>query len=371
MSCRVGFDVSILPHALGGIGRYLSGLAAGLLRTQGLEGVEVSVVDVPAAHPGLASPGLASARLKTPSYMRVPLLRRIPVSRGTEPASRGRRLAGLGRFDIYHHSGVQPAFPAGSASVVTLYDTSALEHPEWFTADTVRYACIEARLARAGSRMVAISAWSASRAAEVIGLPQDGIFVIGGAADDSFTTGDPDPAVLSRLGLERDTYILHVGNFVPSKNIPFLISAYSDARLSGLELKLVLVGAGGWMRPDATGQGVVALEAVPDDVLRTLYRGAALLVAPGLGEGLCLPLLEAFACGCGAICSSAGALPETAAGCAMVLDPSDRAAWSAALRRTDGMAFPEELRGMAAAHARTTWREVALRLRSFYRGICG
>jgi hypothetical protein len=38
------------------------------------------------------------------------------------------------------------------------------------------------------------------------------------------------------------------------------------------------------------------------------------LVIPAFHEGYCVPVLEAFACGCFVICSDAGALPETSNG---------------------------------------------------------
>jgi glycosyltransferase involved in cell wall biosynthesis len=371
MCVCVGFDVSIMAHALGGIGRYVGGLASGLRQTAGSDGPDILTVDVPAAHPGVASPGVATAILRTPFYLALPLLRRIPIALGLEPASRERRLGSIADFGIYHHSGVQPAFPRRSISVITSYDTSALEHPEWHTADTVRYARTELELVRSGSKVVAISGWSASRACSLMGLRREDVFVTGGAADDSFCPGEPDSNILGRLGLECGRFILYVGNFVPNKNIPFLLQAYAGARGAGLRLPLVLAGAGGWRRPSLEGEGLVVAEAVSDTILLALYRGASALVLPSLFEGLGLPLLEAFACGCGVICSNSSALPETAAGHAILVDPTDEPGWRGYLLRLQAQSFSRELSDMALLHPRNTWRMVATALRSHYADLAG
>lgn len=364
---RIAFDLSTVPHALGGVARYLAALAGAMETVSPDRGIDFVTVDVPAAHPGVAGADSARISLRDPLYLRIPFLRRVPLRRGWEPRSRGRRLGALVQARIYHHGGVQPAFPPGGISVVTLYDLTALEHPEWHTPETVEFALREERLIRAGSRVAAISRWTASQASARFGLAPDAVGIIGGAADDRFSPGEPDPAILREAGVVPGGYLLHVGNYVPRKNLPFLIDVYRSARSRGLTLPLVLAGAGGWGGDTLpTSEGVTALTAPDDDVLLALYRGARAVLVPSVCEGLGLPVLEALACGTPVVASSASALPETLGGYGISLDPADGPAWSGELLRLGDPVHAERLAALARSAPRPTWRDCAASLCDFY-----
>lgn len=62
---------------------------------------------------------------------------------------------------------------------------------------------------------------------------------------------------------------------------------------------------------------------VPDEDLVTLYRQAEAFVFPSLLEGFGLPGLEAMACGCPVVSSSASCLPEVYGNAAVYFDPLD------------------------------------------------
>jgi glycosyltransferase involved in cell wall biosynthesis len=66
-----------------------------------------------------------------------------------------------------------------------------------------------------------------------------------------------------------------------------------------------------------------ALGYVDDELLPGLYAGAELLLMPSLYEGFGLPCLEAMACGTPVVAANRGALPETCAGAALLVDPDD------------------------------------------------
>ena len=95
--------------------------------------------------------------------------------------------------------------------------------------------------------------------------------------------------------------------------------------------------------------------------LPALYAGARALVFPSLDEGFGLPVVEAFACGTPVLASTAGALPETAGGAALLVDPEDVDAIADGVRRLleDG-ALRADLaaRGRARA-ASLTWEACA------------
>lgn len=347
----------------------MTGLASGLRILADEGALDLAIVDVPAAHPGIPSPEMCDSILPSPLWTRVPFVRRYPLRHGREFTSRQSRLSSLLRCDVYHCSGVQPFWPAASVPVITLYDTGAIEHPEWHTGKTVEYAQRELGMVRNGARILAISDWSADRAACLLGIDRRAIGVARGAADDLFRPGEPDPGDLALHGLRRDAYVLHVGSFVPRKNIPFLLEAWRDSGVFREGFELVFAGAGGWKRPEITGERVRTLEAVPDSALLSLYRGSRAVVLPSSFEGLGLPALEAVACGCALLSSDSSALPETVGDSGMLLPDGSLEAWAGALRRLSDDAFIAALRGKALAAERLRSVDSAASALAFYREI--
>lgn len=372
-SLRAAFDLSPVPHAVGGVSRYLTRLAAALRQRAPDFHVELVLVDVPAAHPGVPGPSSDCLEMPTPLYMKIPLARRIPIRRGWETSSRPRRLARLtGSPAIYHHSGVQPFHPPGSLSVVTVYDLSALEHPEWHTGATVSFAETEAEMLRKGAFAAVISQWTGDRLVRTLGVPEERVYVAGGAAGDEFSSGTPSAEVMKEYGLSPGNYFLHVGNFVPRKNIPFLIEAYAESRSRGVDIPMVMVGEGGWGNVRMRDlPGLRILRAVPDSRMVHLYRGARALLYPSRYEGLGLPVLEAFACGTPVISSSSSALPETVGEGGVLLPPDEPQQWVREMAAMSDPSRKEALGRMSESVERVRWPDVAEGLLKFYRRIGG
>ena len=367
------FDLSIVPHAVGGVSRYLLSLAKALSEVTPELEIDFIPVDVPAAHPGVQGPDIDCMTLKTPFYLKIPLFRRIPLRRKWEERSRATRLdiyAESAENVIYQHSGVQPEFPRGSRSVITMYDLSAFENPQWHTKETVEYAEKEAGLVNSGSSMLAISEWSGRRASEYFGLPQERIYSAGGAAEKIFSPGLPSDLLLSKMNLEAGHYLLHVGNFVPRKNIPFLLRVYARAREKGLKIPLVLVGAGTWGGLEITEDtGVRILRNISDLAMVELYRGARALLCPSRYEGLGLPVLEAFACGTPVISSNAAALSETVGNDGILLEPDDEEGWIREIIELEDRERVKELTVMSSGAVRRSWVDIAKGVCGFYRRI--
>ncbi len=364
-------DLSIVPHAVGGVSRYLLSAARELKKVAQEEGIEFSTFDVPAVHPGISGPSVDCIELRTPFYLKIPFLRRFPIRNNWEKRSRSRRIKKIAEnCSIFHHSGVQPEYPANSRSVVTVYDLSALEHPEWHTGETVVFAEKEAEMIRNGSLVVAISEWTAKQVSAYFDIDPESICVAGGAADDIFTPGDPSSDTMSRLDLKPGEYLLHVGNFVPRKNIPLLVDIYYKARERGLRYPLVMVGSRAWGNISIEhDSNVRIIENIDDRKLVDLYRGARVLLYPSSYEGLGFPALEALACNTPVIAANATALTETVGNRGMLLHPDDHEEWIQALLVLKDAGKMAELRSMAEGVPGETWRDVTKRLCGYYRKI--
>lgn len=130
-------------------------------------------------------------------------------------------------------------------------------------------------------------------------------------------------------------YVLFVGSEHPRKNLEAVLRAVAllKARPEHADLRLVKVGAPGdgeapfrartarLVEELGLQREVVFVGEVPDADLPGWYAGAACLVLPSRSEGFGLPPLEAMACGCPAVVSSAGSLPEVTGGAALVVPP--------------------------------------------------
>ena len=139
-------------------------------------------------------------------------------------------------------------------------------------------------------------------------------------------------------------FILAVGTVEPRKNYPRLLDAYRRLRRASVPVaraavpELVIAGRPGWAYGDALQRikaepGVRYLGHVDDATLSALYQSASVLAFPSLYEGFGLPLLEAMAHGVPAVVGNAGALPELAAGAAILVDPDDVASIADGLER--------------------------------------
>ncbi len=366
-------DLSIIPHAVGGVARYLLDLARALNRVAAGNSDRFITVDVPDAHPGVSHPEPVNVVVPSPVYTKIPFARRIPRKFHWEEKSRGRRIAlAAGEISVYHHSGVQPVFPPGASSVVTIFDLIPLEHPEWLTDHTLEYFRREMDLIASGSYACVISRWTAERLMELSGIPEERIFVAGGAASEDFVPGKPSVGVMERYGLEPGRYLLHVGNMVPRKMIPFLVEAYRKSGRRGLGIDLVLVAAGGWggIRVKE-GEGVRVLKRVPDEDMPHIYRGARVLLLPSRCEGLGLPVMEALACGIPVVAADAAAIPETLGSHGLLLPAGDMNAWVEAISMMSDETWMRELSGRLRGYVRPTWEDVAGGVLEFYGKTAG
>lgn len=211
--------------------------------------------------------------------------------------------------------------------VVTLHDTAALEHPEWYQASFATwYRFLLPRLARRVRRILTVSKYAKGRLLECLSLPEEKVTVIYPGVSDQFRPADPRSCQSVRIKFQLpDRYFLFVGALEPRKNLPRLLKAFEQVYLSHSDVGLVLVGAPGRAfrnpRLSIRQPGVMFLGKIADADLPSLYTGALALVIPSLMEGFGLPVLESMACGTPVIASRGGALEEIVGNSGLLCDP--------------------------------------------------
>ena len=157
--------------------------------------------------------------------------------------------------------------------------------------------------------------------------PRKMVIVPNGVDTEFFRPGLKNKQILSRYGLEEQSYILFVGRVSPEKGVHILLRAFKQiVNDIPKDFKLVITGpltstfnstqissyAKAMMSyaKEKLGERVVFTGAMDRNSLGILYSNAYCFVLPSLAEAFGMVLLEAMALGTIPIASKAGGIPE-------------------------------------------------------------
>ena len=276
---------------------------------------------------------------------------------------------------LYHGNYVlPPGLPC--PGVVTVHDCSYRFAPELMPrADAFAFGRFVPWSVRRAARVVTVSEHARGDLLRAVpGVEPSRVVAIPNGVSPVFApSAGAATGVRERYGLEPG-FILFIGALQPRKNLLRLLEAYAvvaaaradapslvlvgDAKQDGEELTARIASLGLTARVHRIGY----VER-PED-LRDLYAAAAVFAFPSLYEGFGLPVAEAMACGTPVLAAAATALPETAGGAAVLVDPLSVPAIAAGLTR---LLDDDALRQRCSDAGRTraaelTWERAAARL---------
>ena len=253
------------------------------------------------------------------------------------------RLVELARLDVLHcPCYICPMLPSRVPYVVTVHDTIALDHPSWCTwSNAVYYKLLMRKAVKRAATVVAVSEQTSKDLCRHVALASDRISVISPGIDLSFRERR-QPYELDTIRMKYglpDSYILHVGNVEPKKNLLGLLQAYARLEKRRVPHSLVLVGRRHWKARNVfeqcrhwAGTGKIVLTGyIRTEDLPGVYQMASAYVCPSLYEGFGFPPLEAMASGIPVLSSHRGALRKTVGEAAYRIDPRDPVQMAAAI----------------------------------------
>lgn len=319
---RIGLDVSrAIGSEVSGVGRYTTSLVNGISKWQQENGKRFDYLLFPGfadfVHPNFVAGEEREFAIRPNSG--------VSVYRGPLPAFNDADHVVPG-LDVVYCTG--NAFPASirTKSVMVVYDTTFISHPQFHTEENIRLCTTNfERAVASDAKFIAISESSRKDFIKYYGIDEARITTIYCGVDLDLFQDSPlvrKHSVRQRHALP-EKYFLYVGSIEPRKNLRSLLKAMTMYR--GPET-LVVVGASGWHNEDIrklmsrAGSKVKVLGYVPFADLPALYSLATAFVYPSLYEGFGLPVVEAMGVGTPVITSRNSSLQEIGDQACVLLD---------------------------------------------------
>jgi len=266
-------------------------------------------------------------------------------------AARGGLLFSPGNIGPYFHPN----------QVVTLHDASVFAFPEAYSFTfRLKYRLVMRRMGQVARRIISVSQFSRRELARWCGIPEERIAVVW-EGKEHIQRAEADAGALERMGLSGRPYFVAVGSNSAHKNFQLVLDAFE--RLGRSDIDLAIIG-GDFSKVFQSQTYRLPANArrvgyVQDGELKALYQGALGLVFSSLYEGFGIPPLEAMACGCPVISSSAASLREVGGEAVLYFDPRDAGALAGQMERlASDSAMRDQLRHAGLAQAQKfSWRQ--------------
>jgi glycosyltransferase involved in cell wall biosynthesis len=311
---KIGFNARLLASpTIRGWNRYTINLLVELARL----GVELVLYTDHPLHPThLSQLPTGTYRVQVAPPMKYPLWEQVWLPKQCRQD----------QIDVFHcpfHFGIPMRMHC--PTVLTLHD--AIDHiyyaPQQTLTEKLKPANLQNQLYQwlarvSATHIITVSEYSKTDLIRHFKIPEDKITVIYEAADAKFHQPiiEEERARIREHYQLKSPYIFYIGGWEQRKNIPFLLKAFAQAKLT--DVNLVLAGgnrqqkSGLMQLAESLGIGnrLILLEWVEDADLPALYAEALCFVYPSEYEGFGLQLCEAMAVGCPVLAAQASCLPE-------------------------------------------------------------
>lgn len=290
-------------------------------------------------------------------------------------------------FDVLLFPTVYSYVPVFSRAkkIVMIHDVIAETFPQFTLPSRAAQLFWKAKVAlarRQAHAIVTVSDYSRRGIVEHFKIEPERIFIVGEASDPIFKVLEnpvPTPC-LESLGITAaGRYVVYVGGFGQHKNLEMLVAVFAKlaAQPDFSDVRLVMVGETKkevfhsyfeTIRQQVAALGlanrVIFTGYLPDDELVVLLNLATVLTLPSLMEGFGLPAVEAVACGCPVIATTASPLPALLGEAGLYIDPHKAEDLELALARVLGLEeLQQHMRCAGVAVTRNlTWEAAARQL---------
>ena len=288
--------------------------------------------------------------------------------------------------DVLFFPGSTLSRKVGRRTVVTVHDVGFRRYPQIYKKRQVRIHHASMKdITRRADAILTVSEFSKREIVDAYQIDPSKIFVtLNGIDHQRYRPMEHRADIDERLDRYRlaKPYFITVGRLESKKNIVNLVRAFTLFKQragAGDPYALVLVGMPGFGYEEikkeivrSTARDLIfELGYVPESDLPALLNAADALIHPSWYEGFGIPPIQAMACGCPVISSSAGSLPEIIGdGNALFFPPHDANALANEMATLiQDRHFTEQLRTRGIEHSASfTWARTAKQTRDILVG---
>jgi glycosyltransferase involved in cell wall biosynthesis len=207
--------------------------------------------------------------------------------------------------------------------IITIHDMAEFSISENFSLLFRKsYQLLHILLSKSVKKIISVSNFSKEEIIKYCNVAPEKVIVIYGSGNHIEVICE-DKSIIDKHNLLKQSYILAVSSVNPNKN--FISITKAMELLNDINFNVVIAGKKSQIFSQSDSsclEKATYVGFVTDQQLKSLYNHASCFVFPSYYEGFGLPPIEAMACGCPVIASTAAALPEICGDAAIYCDPN-------------------------------------------------
>lgn len=235
------------------------------------------------------------------------------------------------KLDFFYSPGHYSPHFSPFSTIPTIHDLGYLSTADQFTKkDLYQLTEWTKHSLKQAKHIIAVSQFTKNEITRIYGINSDIISVVpNGVSDLPQISQKKSAEILAKFGINHP-YFLYLGTLKPSKNLPFLITAFAQyLNKSKTDQILVIAGKKGWLfeeifktvQKENIEASVIFTDYITEIEKWALYKKAIATVLPSLYEGFGIPAIESQKSGTPVIASSIPAFKEVLGKSAIFIDP--------------------------------------------------